>query len=152
MRMTIMLRKLGFQADAAANGLEALGALERQHYDIVLMDIQTPEMDGIEATKIIRERWACGPKIIVITDFDSYIYRELCFNAGANEFLAKPVMIEELTAAIEHSETMAMLGAIVSSKIPEPAETSLAREAYKHNQQVIDQLVPFPVEFSANLN
>ena len=108
----LMLRKLGIQADAATNGLEVLEALEKQHYDIVLMDIQMPEMDGIEATKIIRERWACGPKIIVITDCDSNTYRDLCFNAGANEFLAKPVILGELTAAIEHSETMAMLGAI----------------------------------------
>ena len=107
----LMLRKLGIQAEATANGLEVLQALERQHYDIVLMDIQMPEMDGIEATKIIRERWACGPKIIVITDCDPNTYRELCFNAGANEFLTKPVMIEELTAAIEHSETIAMLHA-----------------------------------------
>jgi CheY-like chemotaxis protein len=107
----LMLRKLGIQAEATANGLEVLRALERQHYDIVLMDIQMPEMDGIEATKIIRERWACGPKIIVITDCDPNTYRELCFNAGANEFLTKPVMIEELTAAIEHSETIAMLHA-----------------------------------------
>jgi len=107
----LMLRKLGIQAEATANGLEVLQALERQHYDIVLMDIQMPEMDGIEATKIIRERWACGPKIIVITDCDPNTYRELCFNAGANEFLTKPVMVEELTAAIEHSETIAMLHA-----------------------------------------
>ena len=107
----LMLRKLGIQAEATANGLEVLQALERQHYDIVLMGIQMPEMDGIEATKIIRERWACGPKIIVITDCDPNTYRELCFNAGANEFLTKPVMIEELTAAIEHSETIAMLHA-----------------------------------------
>ena len=107
----LMLRRLGIQAEATANGLEVLQALERQHYDIVLMDIQMPEMDGIETTKIIRERWACGPKIIVITDCDPNTYRELCFNAGANEFLTKPVMIEELTAAIEHSETMAMLQA-----------------------------------------
>ena len=78
---------------------------------MVLMDIQMPEMDGIEATKIIRERWPHGPKIIVITDCDSNTYRELCFDAGANEFLAKPVMIEELTTAIEHRETMAMLSA-----------------------------------------
>ncbi|MHB8120128.1 MAG: response regulator [Methanothrix sp.] len=50
-----MLRKLGIQADAAANGLEVLETIERQHYDIVLMDIQMPEMDGIVATKIILE-------------------------------------------------------------------------------------------------
>ena len=68
-------------------------------------------MDGIKATKIIRERWPHGPMIIVITDCDSNAYRKLCFDAGANEFLAKPIMIEELTTAIEHRETMAMLSA-----------------------------------------
>ncbi len=98
-----MLRKLGIRAGTAANGIEAIKALERQPYDMVLMDVEMPEMNGIEATKVIRERWPDGPKIIVITDCDSKIYRELCFDAGANEFLNKPVKIEELTAAIERN-------------------------------------------------
>ena len=62
----IILKKLGYQADLANNGQEVLTALEGHAYDLVLMDIQMPEMDGIEATKIIRERWPQGPKIIVI--------------------------------------------------------------------------------------
>jgi len=99
----LMLKKLGIMADVAANGLEVLQALEGQPYDVVLMDIQMPEMDGIEATKIIRERWPHGPKIIVITSCISDAYRELCFDAGADEFLAKPVKIEELTDAIKRS-------------------------------------------------
>jgi len=74
----LTLKKLGLRAEAAAN--------------------------GIEATKIIRQRWPNGPKIIVITDCDSNTFRELCFDAGANEFLSKPVMVDELTAAIERSE------------------------------------------------
>ncbi len=100
----LTLKKLGLRAEAAANGIEVLHYLERQTYDVVLMDIQMPEMDGIEATKIIRERWPHGPKIIVITDCDSNSYRELCFDAGANEFLSKPVMADQLNAAIERSE------------------------------------------------
>ncbi len=100
----LMLKKMGLRAEAAANGIEVLHYLERQPYDMVLMDIQMPQMDGIEATKIIRERWPLGPKIIVITDCDSNVYRELCLDAGANEFLSKPVMVDELTAAIERSE------------------------------------------------
>jgi CheY-like chemotaxis protein len=107
----LMLRKLGIRAETAANGRDVLQALERKRYDVVLMDIQMPVMDGIEATKIIRNHWTHGPKIIVIADCDPNTYREICFDAGANEFLTKPVMVEELTAAIEHSETMEMITA-----------------------------------------
>jgi CheY-like chemotaxis protein len=99
----LMLKKLGIVADVAANGLEVLQALEGQPYDVVLMDIQMPEMDGIKATKIIRQRWPRGPRIIVITSCTSDAYRELCFDAGADEFLEKPVKIEELTDAIKRN-------------------------------------------------
>lgn len=108
----LMLRKLGICAEATNNGLEVLQALERQHYDIVLMDIQMPEMDGIETTKIIRKRWTLGPKIIVITDCDTKTYRKPCLDAGANEFLTKPVMVKELKEAIEHCGTAEKLSAI----------------------------------------
>jgi CheY-like chemotaxis protein len=98
-----MLKKLGIRAGTAANGIEAIQSLERQPYEIVLMDIEMPEMNGIEATKIIRERWPEGPKIIVVTDYDSNRYRDLCLDAGASEFLNKPINMEELTMAIERN-------------------------------------------------
>jgi CheY-like chemotaxis protein len=103
----IALKKLGLRADTAKNGREVLVALEEQHYDLVLMDIQMPEMDGIEATKIIRKRWSQGPKIIVVTSFEAEMCRDLCYNAGADDYLNKPVKIDELGAAIERN-----LGAI----------------------------------------
>ncbi len=98
-----MLRKLGIRARAASNGVEAIHALEKQPYDIVLMDIEMPEMNGIEATKIIRDRWPEGPRIIVVTDYASSPYRELCLNAGADEFLTKPIRMDELSSAIERN-------------------------------------------------
>lgn len=98
-----MLKKLGVNAGAASNGVEAIHALERQPYDMVLMDIEMPEMNGIEATRIIRNRWPEGPKIIVVTDHASSPYRELCLNAGADEFLNKPISIDELSSAIERN-------------------------------------------------
>ncbi len=99
----IVLKKLGYQADTAANGQEVLLALEDRSYDLVLMDIQMPEMDGIEATRIIRKRWPQGPKIIVVTAFDQEMCRDLCFNAGADDFLNKPVQMDELGRAIERN-------------------------------------------------
>jgi CheY-like chemotaxis protein len=98
-----MLRKLGIRAGIASNGIEAIRSLEIQPYDMVLMDIEMPEMNGIEATKIIRKRWPEGPKIIVVTDHDPDAYRDLCFDAGASEFLNKPINLEELAVAIERN-------------------------------------------------
>jgi CheY-like chemotaxis protein len=96
-----MLIKMGIAADLAANGQEALDALANSPYDVVLMDIQMPEMDGIEATRIIREHWHSGPKIVIISDCDPNIYEKTCFDAGANFFLSKPVNMDELKAAVE---------------------------------------------------
>ncbi len=106
----IVLKKLGYQADTAANGQEVLLALEDRSYDLVLMDIQMPEMDGIEATRIIRKRWPQGPKIIVVTSFDQEMCRDLCFNAGADDFLNKPVQMDELGRAIERNMGEACCG------------------------------------------
>jgi CheY-like chemotaxis protein len=99
----IALKKLGLMADTAKNGREVLVAMEEHHYDLVLMDIQMPEMDGIEATRIIRKRWSQGPKIIVVTSFEAEMCRDLCYNAGADDYLNKPVKIDELGAAIERN-------------------------------------------------
>ena len=97
---SLMLKKLGHQADFATNGVEAIEALEHKRYDIVFMDIQMPEMDGIEATKIIRQRWNKGPKIIVTTALA--ICRGACIEAGADNFLTKPLIVEELKASIDN--------------------------------------------------
>jgi CheY-like chemotaxis protein len=99
----IALKKLGLKADTAENGQKVLVAMEEHHYDLVLMDIQMPEMDGIEATKNIRKRWSQGPKIIVITSIEAEMCRDLCYNAGADDYLNKPVKMDELGAAIERN-------------------------------------------------
>lgn len=113
----LMLKKLGIKAEAVDNGLEVIHVLENRFFDIVLMDIQMPKMDGIEAIKIIRMRWPQKPKIIVVTDCDPTIYRKLCFEAGANQFLAKPLKLGELTMAIENNMSQT-LGEFQSPQSP----------------------------------
>jgi CheY-like chemotaxis protein len=97
---SLMLKKLGYQADIATNGIEAIEALKYNSYDIVLMDIQMPEMDGLDATKLIRQRGFQDPRIIVITSLNNY--REICLAAGADDFLTKPLQIEKLREAIKY--------------------------------------------------
>jgi CheY-like chemotaxis protein len=94
-----MLKKLGHQADTATNGIEAIEALEHHSYDIVFMDIQMPEMDGLEATKTIRQMGFQDPTIIVLTSLNNY--RETCIDAGADDYLTKPLGIETLSEAIK---------------------------------------------------
>ena len=98
-----MLNKLGYSADVACNGLEVLQALERQPYDVILMDVQMPEMDGLEATRAIRKRWASTdqPKIIAITAHALEGDRERCLAAGMNDYISKPVEMEELQSVFE---------------------------------------------------
>ncbi|MCC6457157.1 MAG: response regulator [Caldilineaceae bacterium] len=98
-----MLMRLGYEADVAVNGLEAVKALHRQHYDIILMDVQMPEMDGLEATRRIRmERAASAqPYIIAMTAAVMQLDREKCLEAGMNDFLAKPTRLEELAQALK---------------------------------------------------
>ncbi len=102
----LMLQRLGHRTDLAANGQEVLRALENQSCDLVLMDIQMPKMDGIEATKHIRSRWQQGPKIIAITSFDPEFCREQCFSAGVDDFINKPIRMNELDAAIDRNMSL----------------------------------------------
>lgn len=95
-----MLSKLGYMADVVANGIEVMQALERQNYDVILMDILMPEMDGLEATRAIRIRYPDGPKIIAMTAAALVGDREMCIAAGMDGYISKPTKIEELSAAL----------------------------------------------------
>ncbi len=95
-----MLDKLGFRADVAANGLEVLQALGCQVYDVVLMDVLMPEMDGLETTKAIRQRWIKGPKVIAMTASALKGDREMCLDAGMDNYISKPVRIEDLARVL----------------------------------------------------
>ncbi|NTU81662.1 MAG: response regulator, partial [Chloroflexales bacterium] len=99
------LAKLGYRADVAANGLEVLAALERQPYDVILMDMQMPELDGLGATERIRRELPRSrqPRIIAMTANAMQGDRELCLSAGMDDYVSKPVRLEELIAALERA-------------------------------------------------
>lgn len=103
MVMLKMLNKLGYQADVAANGKEVLCCLEQQPYDLILMDVQMPEMDGFETARAIRKHWASAdqPKIIAITAYTLKGDREKCLDAGMDDYISKPVKLEELKSVLE---------------------------------------------------
>ena len=99
-----MLDKIGYQADVAVNGLEVLQALERQPYDLILMDVQMPEMDGLVTSKKIRAHWSNGPKIIAMTAYALEGDREKCLDAGMDDYISKPVRLEELQSRLNQIE------------------------------------------------
>lgn len=103
MVMLKMLNKLGYHADVASNGTEVLHCLELQPYDLILMDVQMPEMDGFEAARAIRKLRGSGdqPKIIAITAYALKGDREKCLAAGMDNYISKPVKLEELKAVLE---------------------------------------------------
>jgi PAS domain S-box-containing protein len=99
----LMLQRLGYRADLAANGREALEAVERQRYDIVLMDVQMPDMDGLQAAREICARRAASvrPRIVAMTANASTSDRDECFAAGMDDFLTKPVRQADLRKALQ---------------------------------------------------
>jgi signal transduction histidine kinase/HPt (histidine-containing phosphotransfer) domain-containing protein len=98
-----VLQKLGYRADVASNGLEVLKMLEQKAYDIVFLDVQMPEMDGLEAARNIRQRWpdAKRPRIIAMTGNAFLGDREKCLEAGMDDYISKPVRVGELQSALE---------------------------------------------------
>jgi len=97
-----LLERMGYRADVAANGLEVIEALHRQPYDVVLMDVQMPEMDGLEATRVICWEWPRQrrPRIIAMTANAMKEDREICLAAGMDDYVSKPIRVEELVSAL----------------------------------------------------
>ena len=102
-----LLSQMGYRADLASNGIEAIESIARQRYDVVLMDVQMPEMDGLEATRRIVQRWPAGarPRIVAMTANAMQGDREACLSAGMDDYVVKPIRVDALVDALSHVET-----------------------------------------------
>jgi CheY-like chemotaxis protein len=122
------LSRLGYRADVAANGLEVLASLRRQPYDCVLMDVQMPEMDGLEAARRIRHipasELAAGdqPSIIAMTANALREDRETCLAAGMDDYVSKPIQVAELIRALSRCHPGRQEVRAVPDKAAEPLE------------------------------
>jgi CheY-like chemotaxis protein len=105
-----LLSQMGYRADVAANGVEALQAVERQPYDVILMDVQMPEMDGLEATRQLCAKLAVPqrPRIIAMTANAMQGDREMCLAAGMEDYLSKPIRVNELVKALKRAQALAV--------------------------------------------
>ena len=97
-----LLQQMGYRADVAANGIEAVESIERQRYDVVLMDVQMPEMDGLEASRLINARWPheYRPRIVAMTANAMQGDREQCLAAGMDDYITKPIRVDALVQAL----------------------------------------------------
>jgi signal transduction histidine kinase/DNA-binding response OmpR family regulator/HAMP domain-containing protein len=133
------LERLGYRADVAANGLEVLLSLRRQPYDVVLMDVQMPEMDGLEATRHIRQLSApelaaeVQPRIIAMTANAMREDCDICLASGMDDYVSKPVQVEELVRALSKCRPRRRKAARKPAEAP-PIETPVEMES----PQVLD--------------
>src|SRR6185369_13354224 len=108
-------------ADVACDGREVLAALKEKRYDLILMDVQMPEMDGLEATRQIRQQWPDDerPRIVALTAHAMKEDHEACRAAGMDEYLTKPIQIKEIRAVLERVGQWVMERGAGSGKRPE---------------------------------
>jgi signal transduction histidine kinase/CheY-like chemotaxis protein len=104
--ITRLLDRMGYRADLAANGIEAIDMVKRLRYNVVFMDVQMPDMDGIEATGIIRQQISRHkqPRIIAMTAHSLQGDRERLLNAGMDDYISKPMHIEQLVRVLERCQ------------------------------------------------
>lgn len=115
-----MLAQLGYRADVVANGMEVLEALRRQAYDVILMDIQMPEMDGLEASRRICQAWPPGhrPRLIALTANAMQGDRERYLEAGLDDYISKPIHPEELLTALSQRQRVEPTQAEAAASLP----------------------------------
>ncbi|MBL8707643.1 MAG: response regulator [Rhodospirillaceae bacterium] len=137
MLVTAILARAGARADIAGNGLEALEAMRSRAYDVILMDMRMPELDGLEATRRIRELGGAAAKIpiIALTANASQEDRRLCLEAGMNDFMAKPIDANDLIQKISLHARAALIGGKAARESAEAHEAAPALAPLSMEQQ-----------------
>lgn len=106
-----LLQRMGYRAEVVSNGLEVLEALHRQPYDVVLMDVQMPEMDGLATARCINQEWpVVRPRLIAMTANAMQGAREACLAAGMDDYVSKPIRVAELAHALEQCSPLSDRG------------------------------------------
>jgi CheY-like chemotaxis protein len=140
-----LLERMGYRADVVANGLEVLEALQRQHYDVILMDVQMPEMDGLEATRAIHEAWPAEqrPRIVAMTANAMQGDREECLAAGMDDYLTKPIQVNALQQALERAGLWAKRRTAPLQSLQEPPEGAIlvASDGKEDSMPALDSTV-----------
>jgi PAS domain S-box-containing protein len=135
----LILERLGYRADSAYHGLEALESVSRHVYDVVLMDVQMPEMDGLEATRRIRQGLTVQPRIIAMTANAMDSDRQACLAAGMDDYISKPIQVRDLRAALEQCRRTDAPGPAIDPAI-DPALVATAEQLEQDARAGFDQL------------
>jgi signal transduction histidine kinase/DNA-binding response OmpR family regulator len=136
-----LLERLGYRADVVGDGRQALKRLDHAAYDVILMDVQMPEMDGLEASRAICARWAASerPRIIAMTAEAMQGDRDKCLAAGMDDYIVKPVTLDRLAAALAKCQPLAAATAPEAAAAP-PVEQQRIAAGIALDRDVLDQL------------
>jgi CheY-like chemotaxis protein len=139
----LMLERLGYRADVAVDGLEVLEALQRQLYDVVLLDVQMPKMDGLEVARQIHQRWqhpTC-PYLIVITANAMRSDRKRCLDAGIDYYMTKPICMQELAQVLSQRNPLKPLIAPLDTDANVDSERHFSRTPAESDRAALDLTV-----------
>ena len=136
-----LLERLGYVADVVGDGRQALARLDHAAYDVVLMDVQMPEMDGLEASRAICARWAANerPRIIAMTAEAMQGDRDKCLAAGMDDYIVKPVTLDRLVVALAKCRPLAAAAA-PEAAAARPVEKQRIAAGAALDRDVLDQL------------
>ena len=138
---TRLLERLGYGADVVGDGRQVLARLEQATYDVILMDVQMPEMDGLEASRAICARWAAGerPRIIAMTAEAMQGDREKCLAAGMDDYVVKPVTLDRLAAALAKCHPLPA-ATVSAAPAPLPVDSQMGPCGAALDREMLEQL------------